>query len=144
MRSKHESMTSYIQRFLLTTREYLNLTNFVRASDESQNLTMVLLSNDSLSKETFASVMERLVSTTKIKKEKAKDQVSIRVDRANKVIELLTKFNTTGEAHVRIVEDRELIQQCAKSLKATVSRRHTLFSDSVLKIYIYIYSSLMP
>lgn len=64
LRSEAESITAYIERFLLLAHSFLNLTSSYRASAERQHLEMVLLFNSNLSQETSSLLMESFVSAT--------------------------------------------------------------------------------
>lgn len=57
VRRGNESISTYIERFVLLAQSYLTLTNADRSSPESHNLAMVLLTNANLPQQMFSSVI---------------------------------------------------------------------------------------
>lgn len=78
-RFKGETMILYIERSLLPSQSHLSLENTSWKSAESQNLSMVLLSNTNLFSQLYSLVMSNLIAKIKHKPDSSVIHVPIGV-----------------------------------------------------------------
>lgn len=117
-RRRNESMTAYIERFLLPAQKYLNLVNSDKQSAESQNLATILLSNANLSPQTFSSVLSSLVTLTKSRDHTRRNHISFEIKNVARTIAIFSKLlDSTTPSPALNKHDKSYLKTSNHSLK---------------------------